>query len=170
MVKYLTDELKQQIYNIYIDPLSRLSAGDLARKYQTCDKTIYRIIREYGGNPNKKQNQNKQNQYPKQQKTQISETPNKFGSSEPDRHYVNQPTPGRKGSKSSEVASELARKARQEAVDKGLVSEFHYEDIAPRRSSKEQQRRGSNEKIETEELPFFDIDKVYDAKNRKFSK
>jgi transposase-like protein len=45
-MKYLTDELKREIYNSYIDPRSRLSLGDLARKYNVCDKTVYRLIKK----------------------------------------------------------------------------------------------------------------------------
>lgn len=82
------------------------------------------------------------------QPKRISETSNKFeisnkfGSSEPTTRYVTEPIP-RRGSKSSEIVSNLCIKTQQEVLEKNLVSEGHYDNIEPMRTLNEPKRQGS---------------------------
>lgn len=176
-MKYLNDLLKQQIYDQYMDQDLRLSYKDLANKYKICEKTVYNIIKQFGGTKTQCTNNpsNKQNQQPKSKPKPISETTNKFISSELTK-YVSEPTPQRRGSKNSSLISDFAAKMRQEAADKRLVSECHYDDVEPRRGSKEPLRRGSKEpqrrgsKIVTEQLPLFDLEKIFDKETGNFIK
>jgi hypothetical protein len=150
-MKYLDELLKQEIYNQYMDQNLRLSYKDLANKYKICEKTVYNIIKQYGGT--KTQNAKepkllpkqkplpKQKSVPRQQiqqiQPQISETTNKFGSSELGLPYVKEPTPGKRSGKVSEQMLEIAKESRQAVVDKGEVSEFHYDDVQPIRTPNE---------------------------------
>ncbi len=93
-MKILNDELRKEIYDQYMDKDLRLSYKDLAIKYKICEKTVYNTIKQYGGNTKPKSKPISISKL-----KPISETTNKYVSSEPEIKIVTEPTPQRRNTK-----------------------------------------------------------------------